>query len=87
MSANVSEQVFQIASKFSNHEDLANPAAIENQQIKISDLGIDSLSKLEMVMEIEEALSCDLPEVGLSACQTLGDLINLCKKSLNLQQA
>lgn len=82
----VCHQIFQIASRFSDHKGLTNPGDSTSQEIKISELGIDSLSKLEMVMEIEERLQCDLPEVGLSACESLKDLVALCERCLKMRQ-
>jgi acyl carrier protein len=47
-------------------------------KINIEDLKVDSLSKFQMVMNIEDELNCTLPEKALTKCATVGDLLRLC---------
>lgn len=41
------------------------------------ELGIDSLNRLEIVVELEEAVQCEVPDAGLAAGQTLKQLVDI----------
>lgn len=75
----VRDEVLKIAKQFSKDSRLSSHLGSEYIDLKIAELGIDSLSKLEMVMKLEERLSIELPEEDLLECETMGQLIKLCE--------
>jgi acyl carrier protein len=47
--------------------------------IEIAELQLDSLEKMELIMEIEDASGLVLDEGSVLKCRTLGDLMELVK--------
>jgi len=45
--------------------------------LPLEDLAIDSLGKLELVMELEKTFDLLLDETRIAACRSLGDLVSL----------
>jgi acyl carrier protein len=45
--------------------------------LPLEDLAIDSLSKLELVLELEKTFGLLLDETRIAACRSLGDLVSL----------
>ena len=48
----------------------------------LADLGLDSLDGVDMVVAIEKAFSCRIPEDEARAIKTLGDIYNRVSKRL-----
>ena len=46
-------------------------------EVDIDGLDIDSLGKLEMVMELEKEFGLMLNETEIAACKRIGDLVSL----------
>ena len=44
---------------------------------RIDALDLDSLTKLELVLELEDTFSLSLSETKIAACRTIGDLMDL----------
>lgn len=47
------------------------------------DLGLDSLSFVMIILEIEKEFGITLPVEGMSACRKVGDVIEIIKKETN----
>jgi len=45
------------------------------------DLNADSLDQVELVMELEEAFDCDIPDEQAEKIKTVGDAISYIKKA------
>ena len=50
-------------------------ALAEGQDIDLEDIGVDSLSRFEAIMQIEEALGIELDDDELTEQQTLNGLV------------
>ena len=50
----------------------------------VSDLGLDSLSMIEISMTLEDVLEISLPDEKLRQFQTLGDIKGFARKSLGV---
>jgi acyl carrier protein len=48
-----------------------------------SDLGLDSLDKVEIVMELEEVFNIEIPDDEAEKCHNVNDAVNLVKSKLN----
>ena len=44
---------------------------------KMTDLGLDSLDRVELLMELEEYYECEFDDEELDNCKTVGDFVNL----------
>lgn len=49
---------------------------------RIDGLKLDSLDTLEVIMKIEDGLSCQLPEHEVAACVTVADLVSVCQAQM-----
>lgn len=50
------------------------PATIEAGTKLTSDLGVDSVQAVELVVDVEERFDCQLPDVVVRDIRTVGDL-------------
>lgn len=48
-----------------------------------TDLGLDSLDKIEIVMELEEFFNIELPDDETEKCNNVADSVNLVSSKLN----
>ena len=48
-----------------------------------SDLSLDSLDKIEIIMEIEEVFNLEIPDDEAEKCYNVGDAINLVRSKLH----
>ena len=53
--------------------------AVKPEAHFINDLGADSLDTVELVMALEEAFSCEIPDEDAEKITTVGDAINYVK--------
>ena len=53
-------------------------------ETRIDALPLDSLDSLELIMDIEDQLGISLPEDGVLACSTIGELTELAEKARHL---
>lgn len=53
--------------------------------MRLSDLGLDSLEKMDMAMQLEDAFAVSLDEVEFLACDTVPDLVRLIEGSTSAQ--
>lgn len=64
--------------------DAAVAAGLSNEQfekLQLDELDLDSLGKMELVMQIEDTLGVLLDEEDMIACATVSDLVELVKRS------
>ena len=45
--------------------------------LRLSDLGLDSLEKMDLAMQLEDAFAVSLDEEDFLACDTVSDLVRL----------
>jgi acyl carrier protein len=57
-----------------------DPARITLQARLIEDLHADSLSKVEMVLDLEEALGIAITDAETERLETIGDVVSLCTR-------
>jgi len=55
--------------------------------LPLEDLAIDSLSKLELVMELEKTFGLLLDETKIAACRNLGDLVSVVAEGASKRSA
>lgn len=63
--------------------DAAIAANLSNEQfekLRLDELDLDSLGKMELVMQIEDTLGVSLDEEDMIACVTVSDLVALVKR-------
>ena len=53
--------------------------AVKPEAHFVNDLGADSLDTVELVMALEEAFSCEIPDEDADKIPTVGDAINYVK--------
>lgn len=51
------------------------------RKTQIDSLDLDSLTKLELILELEDAFAISLSEAKIAACRTIGDLLSLVEKA------
>ena len=49
--------------------------------MRLSDLGLDSLEKMDMAMQLEDAFAVSLDEGEFMACDTVPDLVRLIERA------
>lgn len=54
--------------------------SIQNTESKITDLGVDSLDFLEIVVELENKAGVTFPDDYIFKCITVGDLLDMVNK-------
>lgn len=54
--------------------------SIRNTDLKITDLGIDSLDYLEVIVELEYISGVSFPDDYIFECVTVGDLLDMINK-------
>jgi acyl carrier protein len=59
-------------------------ALAEGQDIDLEDIGVDSLSRFEAIMQIEEALGIELDDDELTEQQTLNGLVAFLEKRVGV---
>lgn len=72
------EELKLIIEKITNEEIL-----VDGKEQLISSAGIDSLSFLEIIIEIEEFFEISLPDEKIFKCKTFGDIMELIEQNIN----
>jgi acyl carrier protein len=54
---------------------IGTPALLENKERPLSELGIDSLDRVELLFELEERFNLQIPDDVLHSIHTVGDLL------------
>lgn len=49
----------------------------DTMKLRLSDLGLDSLEKMDLAMQLEDAFGISLDEEDFLACDTVSDLVRL----------
>ncbi|ADJ28368.1 acyl carrier protein [Nitrosococcus watsonii] len=57
-----------------------NPEEVANESSFVDDLGADSLDTVELVMALEEAFECEIPDEEAENISTVQEAINYIKE-------
>ncbi|KFI22712.1 acyl carrier protein [Nitrosococcus oceani] len=57
-----------------------NPEEVANESSFVDDLGADSLDTVELVMALEEAFECEIPDEEAEKISTVQEAINYIKE-------
>ncbi|BAW80414.1 acyl carrier protein [Candidatus Nitrosoglobus terrae] len=61
----------------------ANPEEVTNESSFVDDLGADSLDTVELVMALEEAFECEIPDEEAEKISTVQEAIDYIKERQN----
>ncbi len=75
--ADITNKVIDIVAKKLN----VDRAKVTPEAHFVNDFNADSLVQIELVMELEEAFGCDIPEEEANSIQTVQDAINYIQKN------
>lgn len=67
-----------IDSKLGNQSAVADDATMK---LRLSDLGLDSIEKMDLVMQLEDAFGISLDEEDFLACDTVSELVRLIERT------
>jgi acyl carrier protein len=82
MTEAVDQVVFTVLRRYVKLDSNVDQHPLEaNINVRLDELGLDSLDRLEAVMLIEESLTCEIPEGDLKQCETVSDLIRVVRRS------
>lgn len=74
---NVETVITTIIRKISKTELIETCSSAELLELKIEEIGFDSLENMEFIMQIEETLNVELGEASVIACQKVSDFVEL----------
>lgn len=76
-------QVFQVMQDKAAELLDVDPGELQEDRSFVGDLGVDSLSLVEYVMDLEDALGIELPEDEVVATRTIGAFLDLLVSKLD----